>query len=203
MVTRRAGVLVAMLLLGAGVRTASAQTTGQVGLVMGYPGTAGVIWHATDWLAVRPEISFVGITTGTSGSRPSPSLEDSGTWRIRAGLAGLWYLVRDEPFRIYVSPRYSHEFDGRIGGSGLTGGGFGSSSESTSNGYEVSGALGAQYLIGTRFAIFAELGVESELNSATTELRTTLNGVVVSVSRETRNTRITTLRNAVGAVLYF
>ena len=39
-------------------RHAAAQDAGDVGITMGYPASVGVVWHATDRVAVRPEFSF-------------------------------------------------------------------------------------------------------------------------------------------------
>ena len=52
----RCAVLAAGVLLA--TVSANAQEQGQTGIAMGYPSSIGVIWHATDNLAIRPEVSF-------------------------------------------------------------------------------------------------------------------------------------------------
>jgi hypothetical protein len=198
MITARV-VVSTLLVLGAGVDVVHAQNPGQVGLVMGYPASAGLIWHATDWLAVRPEVSFFRLTSEASTSNPNEPAD----WQIETGLGALFYIVRDDPFRAYVSPRFSYQHDGRGFSGSLGSGAFVSSSESRSKAYEASGSFGAQYLLGTRFGIFAELGVGRVSTSVTTESRTSVSGVPISVSRETRRTHLLNLRTGVGAVLYF
>ena len=47
---------------------ALAQDAGQVGVLLGFPSAVGVIWHVTDNIAVRPEVSF------STGSTENPAI---------------------------------------------------------------------------------------------------------------------------------
>ena len=66
---RRFLVLAAALLVLTG-RTAGAQGAGKAGVTMGYPASIGVIWHASDKVAIRPELTIAGASSKTSGSSP-------------------------------------------------------------------------------------------------------------------------------------
>ena len=43
-------------------KPAVGQEKGQVGLTVGYPASVGVVWHAVDRVAVRPEFTFTQIS---------------------------------------------------------------------------------------------------------------------------------------------
>ena len=62
-------ILLLLVLLMASV-PAHAQEGGNLGLVVGYPANIGLLWHATERVAVRPEVSFAissnEVTTTTS-----------------------------------------------------------------------------------------------------------------------------------------
>ena len=55
MTVRRIGVMAAVTFTFL-ANTASAQDTPKLGVTMGYP-SIGVIWHVTDGVALRPEVS--------------------------------------------------------------------------------------------------------------------------------------------------
>src|SRR4051812_40532108 len=79
--------------------TGSAQDAPKVGLSMGYPAAIGVIWHVTDRLALRPEMSvtksaseFIGSSiTFSSGGVPVTTTTTTTTdaWQVSAGVSGL------------------------------------------------------------------------------------------------------------------
>lgn len=81
-----------------------AQERGQVGLTMGFPTSAGFIWHATDGIAVRPEITFLQITSKAELTPPSESTETTQR-SVGVGASVLWYVGSFDDVRTYVSPR--------------------------------------------------------------------------------------------------
>src|SRR5262249_50887099 len=94
---------------------ALAQDAGQVGVLLGYPSAVGVIWHVTDNVAVRPEISFAPGSTENpviSSGLPLPGLSDdlgdTSTTAVTAGVSGLFYFGQWDKLRAYVSPRYTY-----------------------------------------------------------------------------------------------
>ena len=156
---------VAMLLGMAG--PASAQDK-KVGLTMGYPSAFGVLWHVTDKVAIRPELSVAG---GSAETNSSGFSANSDTNTIATGVSALFYLNTADKLRTYVSPRftYSHaSTDQDL--SSITN----STATNTSNNTSGQGSFGAQYYLSNRFAVFGELGVgfghtESKSNVTTTK----------------------------------
>lgn len=153
------------LLLVAG--TAAAQDK-KVGLTMGYPSAFGVLWHVTDKVALRPELSLAGGSAETNGSGLN-SKSDATT--IATGISALIYLNTADKLRTYVSPRftYSHATTEQDLSS-ITN----SNAKTTTNNTAGQGSFGAQYYVSNRFAVFGELGVgfghtENSSNVTTTK----------------------------------
>lgn len=131
---------------------ARAQERGQVGLTMGYPSSVGFIWHTSDKLAVRPEISLAHSSSETEANAPlfvPPSGSD--TWAVSGGVSALWYLDTRDRVRTYFSPRitfghtstdYNLSDVGPVSGNAIGG----------------SGSFGAQYSPVRKFGVFGEVG---------------------------------------------
>jgi hypothetical protein len=156
---------VAVLLTAAG--QASAQDK-KVGLTMGYPSAFGVVWHVTDKVALRPELSLAG---GSSETTASAFSSNSDVTTIATGISALFYLNTADKLRTYVSPRftYSHSTTDQDLSS-ITN----SSAKSTSSNTGGQGSFGAQYYVSDRFAVFGELGIgfahtENSSNATTTK----------------------------------
>jgi hypothetical protein len=93
---RIAPVLVVSTLLCSGA--AHAQKPASVGLTMGYPASIGLIWHVTDWFALRPDFSW---------SRYEATSEAGGSfeaWQLSSGLSLLFTVHEWDALRAYVSP---------------------------------------------------------------------------------------------------
>lgn len=132
---------------------AGAQDKGKTGITMGYPASIGVIWHASDAVAIRPEFSIAG---GTSESSPAAPLSSSSdTLSVGAGVSVLFYLHTYDHLRTYVSPRvnYTHT-SSTIDISGITD----SSSKTTGTSAGAAGSFGAQYALADKFSVFGEVG---------------------------------------------
>jgi len=178
----------ALMLLVCGVGSANAQDDPRVGLTMGYPGSIGVLWHVTDRIAIRPEIDFfrTRVTFESSGSALLPANEDEDTSRvIRPGVSALFYLGPMEDLRTYVSPRL-------VAVSTET-----SNSDQDSSNYLVSGSFGAQYRLGTRFAVFGEVGVEYSRGETRFSVPSPISGTTT-----VRRSGVAS-RSGVGVTLYF
>ena len=159
-------------LLVAGLPTlAAAQEQHKIGITMGYPAAAGVLWHVSPKVAIRPELTFAGSSTETTSS--SLAIEGSG-WNLGTGVSALFYLRTEERLRTYFSPRftYSHS-SSSSSSSGVTT----SELEQTTNVVGVSGSFGAQYAVGDRFTVFGELGFSfSHSHSKASQLPTSGSG---------------------------
>src|SRR5438105_2116566 len=95
-------VLAAGLLLLTG-RAAGAQDAGSIGVTMGYP-SIGVIWHASDKVAIRPEVSLTGSHSDSS---------DSDSLSVSTGLSALLYGgAGTDNVRPYFSPRFTYAHSG-------------------------------------------------------------------------------------------
>jgi hypothetical protein len=157
-----------ILFLAAGLsfligRAASAQDAGKVGVSMGYP-SIGLIWHASEKVAIRPELSFGG--SSTDGSSGPSFTSNSDSWAVGTGVSALFYLGTHDRLKTYVSPRYTYgstssesTTSGLTGITGVTGTAITSNtSKTTSNAHAVSGSFGADYRLSDKFSAFGEIG---------------------------------------------
>ena len=76
--------------------TASAQGAGKTGVTMGYPASIGVIWHASDKVAIRPELSLIGgsrvLSPAGLGLEPPPG-------QAAGAVPASWTVPGNEGFR--------------------------------------------------------------------------------------------------------
>lgn len=190
-----------VLLSAAG--TAFAQNDRTVGLVMGVPVQLGVLWHASDRVAVRPDVSFswsasdiadtgAGLPTGVEFNSSSTSS------RLSAGVAVLFYLSGDDGLRTYVAPRYavsrsasSNSLDlPLIAGPGDLS--YGASIDATQTIHSGGGLFGASCAVGSRFTVFGEIGLDATSTKSTSGL-----------SGTRLKSRTVSTRGGVGVVVYF
>jgi len=131
---------------------AAAQEARKVGIAIAYPTSVGILWHASDKIAIRPELTFGGSSTNTTSA--SFSIDGSG-WNIGTGVSALFFLHTYDRLRTYITPRFSYgHASTTTNSSGVTT----TNSTQTSNTYGGSGAFGAQYALGDRFSLVGELG---------------------------------------------
>lgn len=151
---------------------AFAQEQGDTGITMGYPASIGFVYHVTDRVAIRPEVSF---------SRTSTEIEqlfgttESRTWSVAVGLSGLFYVADWDRVRAYVSPRYSYSHGHSTSDASLVL----PESSSTTKSHLLLGSFGAEYSPHPHFSVFGEVGLgysvqnnKSALSSASAEART-------------------------------
>jgi len=126
--------------------TAAAQDHGQVGITMAFPAAVGVIFHATDKVAVRPEFTFQHNSTESGAI-------DSTSSTIGTGISALFYMSSADRVQTYISPRFSYSHsDSSLEGNAI-------SNSSSSNGTGFSGSFGAQYAPSPKFSVFGEVGI--------------------------------------------
>jgi hypothetical protein len=184
---------------------ALAQDAGQIGVTLGYPSAVGVIWHVTDNVAVRPEISFsTGSTESPTSSLSGLSADLGGTssTTVTAGVSGLFYFGEWDKLRAYVSPRYTYSRLTSDSGSTF-------STDARNSAYAVTGSFGAHYQPHRRFAVFGETGF------GYTRTRTTLTSVLLlpvipvgptvpaPVTRSEINSHSWATRTSAGVIFYF
>ena len=161
---------------------ASAQDKGDVGLTISAPSAIGVIWHATDRLAIRPDVSFTfSETDGDDGLLP-----DISSSSISFGVSALFYTHRWDDLRLYVSPRLTY-------GHGSTSISNGISTDSDLSSWGLAGSIGGQYALGSRFAVFAEAGMAYASQESQSS---------ISLAPD-RTTWTLGSRTAIGGVIYF
>jgi hypothetical protein len=171
-----------LVLVGLAATPASAQEAGDVGVTVSAPSAIGVIWHVTPRQAIRPDLSFsFSETDADQGADISSQL-------VSIGGSVLFYTGRWDNLQTYVTPRLSYSWSStNIDGPGAD-------FDTSQNGWGLSGAFGAQYALGGRFAVFAEAGLV--FTSQTSETPS-------SVSDNERTSWGLGTRTLVGATLYF
>ena len=152
--------------------TTSAQTAGSVGLSFQTPAAIGVLWHASDKMALHPELAISRSTTDNG----TTDVTTNG-WGVALGVP--FYMSNADDLRTYVSPRIGYSSSDTDAGT----------STSTITQLNLSLSYGAHYSLGKRLAAFAETGVA--YNAAKSEFGTTSTDI---------NTF--GLRSSIGLVLY-
>ena len=179
-------VAAAAALCAFGPVAASAQEKGRTGIFMGYP-SLGLIWHASETVAVRPEISFSHASTETDFSE---SDNDS----VGVGVTLLFYMAKRDNAAAYFAPRYAYSHtsvESEVTAVGPV------TAKTTSTTSQLSASFGAQYWMGKRFSVFGEAG----LSYTTGEGKTKGSPSTFAVSPSDL-TAIAT-RASVAAVFYF
>lgn len=169
--------------------TAGAQEPGKAGAVLGIPGSFGIIWHATEKVAVRPDFSFTRTTLDTPVS--------SSAWSFGTNVSVLLYLRKYDNVRTYVSPRFSYaRTSSTVSVSSATQAVLTeqTTTTSTSGG---AGLFGAQYSPSARFSVFGEAGLSFSHRST----EPLVNNATTSTGKLTGNGWGTT--GNVGVIFYF
>jgi hypothetical protein len=163
--------VVCSALIAAFPALAVAQEQHNVGITMGYPAAVGVLWHVSDKVAIRPELSFAGSSSETTTTPSDIEIEGDG-WTIGTGVSALFYLRKEDRLRTYVSPRFTYIHTSNTTtttGLPVTN----PEVESSSNVVGFSGSFGAQYAVGDRFSIYGELGFAFSHASSKASVTTT------------------------------
>jgi len=169
-------IVVSSLMVATAPSFALAESQARFGVTMGYPAAVGVLWNATNRVAVRPEATWSKGSSDSSSSNPfgqSDSALPSDNWEVGAGLSALFYLSSHDGLRAYVSPRFAYLQSNTS--AALTGTATSTTSDLWS--YTTSGSFGAQYSLGRHFALFGELGVSY---TSTTSRQSTVETVTVA-----------------------
>jgi hypothetical protein len=195
----RVRVLLGVVMLVLGARSAAAQEAGDVGVTMGYPGALGVVWHVTDGIALRPDIALARSTsestTSASGFFGGPGLSSSSTsegWGTTVGVSVLLNVRTIDRLRLYLAPRLAYARTTTDNETGLSGSLSAFTAKTT--GLLASGSFGSQYSLHDRFAVFGELGLQYTTQTTTSDFpnsRTEADGTTFG------------LRSAVGVTFYF
>jgi len=144
-----------LALLGTGATGASAQDSGKVGITMGYPASVGIIWHVSDTVAIRPELSFSGSSSETDGTGNITDIESDG-WTLGTGISALFYVHDYDRVRRYFSPRFTYNKVKATNSS--SNGVFDASSTGRASTYGIAGNFGAEGKIADKFSAFGEVG---------------------------------------------
>jgi hypothetical protein len=172
---------------------ATAQEPGQVGLSIGFPGSIGVVWHASDSLAIRPDFSF----NHTSSESGSPASLNTSSWSYGFGVSALFYVGKvHDNVRAYLAPRFGYvRTNADTEPTSYT-----VSSGSHSNSYVYTGSAGVQYSPVRRFSVYGEAGIQYSDSASTFEANTTVPDVIAR-GKSTSSSFGT--RAGVGIVWYF
>jgi hypothetical protein len=130
-------------------------------LSIAVPASVAILWQPTPAVAIRPEFAFDRLDAeSTSSSRLGTSRFSSDTRQVGVGISALLEIYREDTLSVYVSPRYVYRRGHTDVVQDLPADVFSSSSDREIRGYAVTGSLGARYGFGTRFGVFAELGID-------------------------------------------
>ena len=154
--------LAALAVLAGSPAIAAAQDAPKTGIVIAYPTAFGVLWHASDKIAIRPEFSVSGNSTTVTGTGVS---SDISRWGAGFGVSALFYLNTEDSLRTYIVPRFFYAHSSSSGSSSASNV---TVPDSGSDNYGGSGSFGAQYGLGKRFALFGELGFGYERGTSDT-----------------------------------
>lgn len=171
---------------------AAAQESGQVGVAMGYPGSIGIIWQASDRMAIRPDFNFTKTTSENTGVFSESKV---GGWTLGFGLSALIYTGKTDKLRTYFSPRFAYARTQTNSDAGTPT----SSSGTTANSYTFAGSFGAQYSLSRRFSVYGEAGLAYSRSDSTFKSTASLSGVATG----TTTSHGFGTRAAVGVVVYF
>jgi opacity protein-like surface antigen len=129
---------------------ARAQDEHKAGVTMGAPSAIGVIFQASDRVAVRPEISFSHRTSESSAINISSST-------IGFNVSALVYMRNADRLKTYVSPRLEYS---RVSGS-VTSDVLATTllTDTDSHAWGGAGSFGAQFALNDRFSVFGEAGL--------------------------------------------
>jgi hypothetical protein len=129
--------------------SARAQDPKGVGVTMAYPGSIGLLWRASDKVAVRPELTISGSTID------SPSGLEGSSWSLGTGVSALFYLKEYAQVRTYFTPRFDYT---RSSSSSETSSATIPSLDSSRWNAGGAGSFGVQYTPGEKFGVFGEVG---------------------------------------------
>jgi hypothetical protein len=131
---------------------ARAQEHGKAGVTVGYPGDIGILWHASDAIAIRPTFTFSHTSSDTTGGSSSDG------WGAGIGVAALIYLKKYDNVRAYVSPQfsYTHTTLTSTPPAGVTSV---TQIDSTNHATGGAGAFGAQFTPTAHFSVYGEFGI--------------------------------------------
>ena len=97
-----------LVLAGLMTTPAAAQEKGDIGLTISAPSALGVIWHVSERVAIRPEMSFSFSETDAESS----TLTDVSSHSFTLAGSALFYLGRSESLQTYFSPRLTYSWAG-------------------------------------------------------------------------------------------
>jgi hypothetical protein len=181
---------------------AFAQEKGQVGLTMGYPASVGIVWHAADRVALRPEFTFNRGTTDSLltvsfGNQTQTTQFSNTTTLVGTGVSGLFRLWKRDALSAFVTPRYTYSHVSATPSATTAA----ASTETATASHGVSGSFGAQYAMGRRFSVFGDVGVA--YSSSVSNPPDLVTGTLSTTGRSEFKSHGVGMRTGVGVVLYF
>lgn len=179
---------IAMLAFASTPAFAQQSQTKSAGIVLGTGSSIGILWHASENVALRPEVTLSKTTNESTSviSASSTVTTTTDTWATGFGGSVLFYTAKWDNLRAYVSPRLIYNHSKSTSTSTVT-------STSSNNTYSASGSVGAQYALGTRFAVFGEVGLAFSWVPETTN----------SLNSGKSSAHAFGTRSTIGGVLYF
>jgi hypothetical protein len=165
----------------------------RVGVTMGYPASVGLLLRVTDGVAIRPEVSF-GQSSGSSTDQAASLIfgtqSSVDTTSVSVGASALFYVGKWDSLRTYVAPRFQYSRNSTSVANAVANPLTSASDDVTASNYGFAGLFGAEYGLGTRFAVFGEVGYGyTRTHQSALSLESTVNA--------------TGTRTGVGVVFFF
>jgi hypothetical protein len=149
--------IVALSSLCVSIVPAHAQERGQVGIVMAVPTDVGLMWHLSEKIAFRPEMSFNFLSSDVEAGGTNVQESSGREFGLEASV--LFYLNGADSLRTYVSPRVAYAWSSEEDDD--------SADDASNDGFELSASFGAEYSPVPRFSVFGEIGLEYARSTST------------------------------------
>ena len=183
--------------------TAAAQPPGPLGLVVASPGSVGVLWQATDRIAVRPLLSFQRTSLKAEYNLDPeilayygllglslPVLEPEAYWSVNLDVGVLVTLAQRDALRLYVAPQIGRNWASTP------------VRDASNSTIRAQGLFGGQYALSDRFSLFAETGLEVQRNTREAVLPSI--GALYALDSFTKTTTTSVgTTSSVGLVFHF
>jgi hypothetical protein len=165
-----------------------AQERGQIGVVMEAPATFAVIFHPSNKVAIRPEVTLAHASTELVQLTLGDTITKANEWAVNVGASALFYAARWDRVHSYLSPGFTFGHASVDTSSGSD------QRESSAKTFSGKASWGVQFVAARKFSVFGEMGYRLSRSKVPTES---------PIGTLTTTTWSGGSRGAVGIIFYF